>query len=479
MAGTAVATFWAGSTAQAQQGLTLQQVIEIAQQQGAQARSAEYTRDAAFANYRAFSARRLPQISLQGDLPSYNRSIISAPQPDGSTLFRAQEQTNSSLNLIATQQIPQTGGNLTLTSQLQQLRRSGVGDVPEAWNSVPVSVTLRQPIMRSNALRWDKAEQDLQYDLADRRYREAREDVAVAVTTAFFDFYAARVALQNAALNAARNDTLYRLVQARQSVGAAGLNEVLQSELASLRAQQSVDLAQLNHDRALATLRIALKLAPDAALDIVPPSALPAIQPDTGLAVTQALRNRADIVGFELQGTQARRAESVARLDAGIGATLLASYGYNTSATEFGAAYRDLLDRQAFQLSVQVPLVHWGANSAGVQAARAQMASVAVNEVDAREQIVLEAAFAVRQLEQARRGLALAEKGDSVAAVRFEVAYQNYAIGRVTTEALFIAQQEKDAASQQFVQSLRDFWTAYYRLRRVTMYDFEREIPIR
>jgi outer membrane protein TolC len=206
---------------------------------------------------------------------------------------------------------------------------------------------------------------------------------------------------------------------------------------------------------------------------------LPAIQPDTGLAVVQALRNRADIVGYELQGTQARRAESVAKLDAGMGATLLASYGYNTSATEFGAAYQNLLDRQAFQLSVQVPLVHWGANSAEVQAARAQMASVAVNESDAREQIALEAMFAVRQLEQARRGLALAAKGDSVAAVRFEVAYQNYAIGRVTTEALFIAQQEKDAASQQFVQSQRDFWTAYYRLRRVTMYDFERETPIR
>jgi outer membrane protein TolC len=477
--GAAVAMSWAGSTAHAQQGLTLQQVIEIAQQRGAQARSAEHTRDAALANYRAFSARRMPQISLQGDLPSYNRSIISAPQPDGSTLFRAQEQTNASLNLVASQQIPQTGASLTVGSQLQQLRRSGVGDVPEAWNSVPVSVTLRQPIMRSNGLRWDKAEQDLQYDFAERRYREDREDVAVAVTTAFFDLYAARVALQNAALNAARNDTLYRMVQARQSVGAAGLNEVLQSELASLRAQQSVDQAQLTHDRAMATLRIALKVAPGAELDISPPSVLPAIQLDTTRAVAEAIRNRADIVGYELQATQARRAESVARLDAGIGATLLASYGYNTSATEFGAAYRDLLDRQTFQLSVQVPLVHWGANSAEVQAARAQMANVAVNDADAREQIALEATFAVRQLEQARRGLALAAKGDSVAAVRFEVAYQNYVIGRVTTEALFIAQQEKDAASQQFVQSQRDFWTAYYRLRRVTMYDFERETTIR
>ena len=477
--GAAVAMVWLGSPARAQQGVTLAQAIELAQQHGARARSAWYTRDAAQASYRAFSARRMPQISLEGILPSYNRSIISAPQPDGSTLFRAQEQTNSSLGLVVSQQIPQTGGNVSVSSQLQQLRRSGVGDVPEAWNAIPVSVTLRQPILRSNALRWDKAEQDLQYELAERRYHEDREDVAVATTSAFFDLHAARVVLQNTAQNAARNDTLLRLAQARQSVGTAGLNEVLQSELALLRAQQSVDQAQLNHDRALATLRLMLKVAPDAVLDITSPSVLPALQPDTGRAVVEALRNRADVAGYVLQATQARRSESIARLDGGVGATLVASYGYNTSATEFGAAYQDLLDRQTFQLSVQMPLVQWGATSAELQVARAQLANVATNEANAREQIALDAVFAVRQLEQARRGLALAAKADTVATVRFEVAYQNYVIGNVTTEALFNAQQEKDAASQQFVQSLRDFWTAYYGLRRVTMYDFERGVPIR
>jgi hypothetical protein len=37
---------------------------------------------------------------------------------------------------------------------------------------------------------------------------------------------------------------------------------------------------------------------------------------------------------------------------------------------------------------------------------------------------------------------------------------------------LFTAQTEKDNAVIARVQALRGYWTAYYHLRRVTLYDF-------
>jgi outer membrane protein len=42
-----------------------------------------------------------------------------------------------------------------------------------------------------------------------------------------------------------------------------------------------------------------------------------------------------------------------------------------------------------------------------------------------------------------------------------------------------LAQQEKDEARGRFVLALRGYWQAYYRLRRVTLYDFERGERIR
>jgi hypothetical protein len=44
---------------------------------------------------------------------------------------------------------------------------------------------------------------------------------------------------------------------------------------------------------------------------------------------------------------------------------------------------------------------------------------------------------------------------------------------------LYQAQSEKDAALLGYLQALRGYWVAHYRLRRVTMYDFASGAVIR
>jgi len=77
------------------------------------------------------------------------------------------------------------------------------------------------------------------------------------------------------------------------------------------------------------------------------------------------------------------------------------------------------------------------------------------------------------------RTVALLAKADTVAAKRFEVAYNRYVIGRITLDNLYIGQSEKDQALMQFVNGLRDYWGSYYRLRQVTLFDFVTGQPIR
>ena len=95
-----------------------------------------------------------------------------------------------------------------------------------------------------------------------------------------------------------------------------------------------------------------------------------------------------------------------------------------------------------------------------------------------REQLSQEAHFAALQLAQARRNLDVSAKADTVAAKRFEVAYNRYVIGRIGIDNLYIAQNEKNQAVTQYLQALRSYWIAYYRLRQVTLYDFDRGEPI-
>ncbi|HEV8356251.1 MAG TPA: TolC family protein [Gemmatimonadales bacterium] len=468
-----LALLGAGSgPAGAQEPLTLPQAIQLAQEQGHLARAAAATRDAARYRDRAFYSRLLPQLFLGGSLPAYNRSIIPVVQPDGSTLFRPQDQTNAALTMTLSQKLPVLGGDFFVTSSLARLRVSGAQST-QLWSSTPVSFGLRQDLLRPNAAGWDRREQDVRSDLAERQYLEAREDLAIQTAGLFFDTYAARVALATATSNAAVNDTLYTLNKGRFEVGKIGENDLLQSELALLRARTSLDAARLELDRSTAALRLALNLPADRPLEIAVTAEVPVFEADTSRATAEALRNRASVSDVALQEVQARRRVTEARLSNWIGASISASYGYNQSAPERNQVYKNLLEARQFTLALQAPLFQWGGHHEGVQAAEADRERVASTTRVTLEQTAQEAHFAALQLAQARRGLALSAKGDTVADKRFEVAYNRYVIGRIAIDNLFVAQAEKDAARVQFVQALRGYWQAYYRLRRLTLFDFE------
>lgn len=452
--------------------ISLADAVAMALDRGYDARAAEAFRDAAQFRDGAFHARLLPQLSLEATAPAFNRSIIEVLQPDGSTLFRTQDQTTAAVSATVAQVVPFTGGEFFVTSSLTRLSVSGAQDAL-TYSSTPVNIGFRQPILRPNAVGWDRREQPVRTEIADRQYLETREGIALQTAGLFFDVYAARVDWETATTNVAVNDTLYTLNNGRYEIGRIGENDLLQSELALLQARTNLDAAELALERARAALRIALHLPADTPLTVIVPDRAPDFEADTALAVAEALRNRAVVSSLELQHVQARRRVTEARLNNGFGAVLQASYGFNATGSGLSGAYEDLLEAQRLTFSVEIPLIQWGARRNEVGAAEMELDAVEHTSHATLDQTAHAARFAALQLAQARRALALSAKADTVAEKRFEVAYNRYGIGRISIDNLFIAQREKDQARQQYVRALRGYWEAYYELRQVTLYDFE------
>lgn len=454
--------------------LTLQDALTLGQRQGLAARAAIGTRDAARARDRLFFSQYLPSLSIGGNsAPAYTRSITPVVQPDGSTLYVPLQQTTAGLAATIAQRIPWTNTSLNLTSGLSQVQVSGSNGF-RTWSSTPFQIGINQPIFRANSQRWDTRQQELRVTSAERKYLEVREDVAIAVTNAFFDVHSAALTLRNAVSNAAVNDTLYTLNKGRLEVGKIGENDLLQSELALLRARSTLEDARLAYDRALAQLRITLNLAPGTAVAIVVSNDVPQFEADTLLAVRQARRNSSLMTDASAVEVQADRSVSEARWNSGAGGNLSASYGYNATASRAPDAYKNLLDAQQFQLAVQIPVWQWGAHSAQVEAAKSDRNSAQNVAQTSRAQVEITAHFAALQIGQARRALTIAAKADTVAAKRFEVALNRYGISKITIDNLFIAQTEKDQALSTYVQALRGYWLAYFQLRKTTLYDFEK-----
>ena len=461
----------AGAQAPATRTLTLQDAIAMAQRQGPAAIAARSTRDAARSRNQAFNAGLLPQITLSGDAANLNHGINAITLPDGSTQFIAQAQNQSSLGVAVAQKIPLTGGTLSLGSQVSRIDLFGDSN-NRYYQTTPVILSIQQDIFKPRTLVWNERLQAQQAVVAERGYLEAREDVAGEIAGAFFDLYAAQMALNNATNNVLVNDTLYTLNKGRYEVGKIGENDLLKSELQLLRARAAVEDAKLQRDRSEAALRRQL-VYPDARpLTIVTPDSIPFVEADAETAVREALRNSSAIQANEYDNINVQQELTAARLNNRFNATLQASVGFNQTASAFGRSYQSPLGKQSLALGVNMPMVQWGAGHAAVDAAKADQQRVAANNKARHDALAEDARFSVLQLQQAQRNLLLAAKADTVSAKQFEVARNRYIIGKISNTDLYNAQNDKDAAVLAYVQALRTYWTSYYHLRRATLYDF-------
>lgn len=461
-------------SAQQPKALTLEDAIAMAQRQGPSAQVARTTRDAARARDHAFNARLLPQVILGGNAANLNRGINPITLNDGSTKFIAQAQNQSSLGLSIAQKIPLTGGTLSIGSELSRIDQFG-DSTAKSWQTTPVFIQLQQDLFKPRTLVWDEKVESLGAAVAERQYLEAKEDVAGLTAAAFFDLYSAQMTYDNALANTGVNDTLYTLNKGRFEVGKIGENDLLKSELALLRARASLDDAKLARDRAEAALRRTIEYPGGQPFSIVTPDSIPVIDADPDTAIKMALKNSSIMEQNELDDVTTRRHTTEARLNNRFNASIAASVGFNQTAPVFGQAYQSPLGKQQLQVGINMPMLQWGAGRADVEAAKADELHTTANNRSRRDALVEDARFSVLQLQQAQRNVVLAAKADTVAAKQFDVAKNRYIIGKIAILDLYNAQTEKDDAVIARVQSLRSYWTAYYHLRRVTLYDFAKK----
>ena len=452
------------------QVLTLQDAIAMAQRQGPAAQMARSARDAARYRNDAFNSRLLPQLLLSGDAANYNHGINPIVLPDGSTQFIGQAQNQSSFNLGFSQRIPLTGGQVSVSEEVSRVDQFGNLN-NRSWQTSHV-VSLQQDLFKPRNVVWDERAQSLGASVAERAYLEAREDVAASTADAFFNLYAQQITLGNATANVAVNDTLYTLNKGRYEVGKIGENDLLKSELALLRARAAVEDARLARDRAEAALRRTIAYPEGQPLTIVAPDSIPNVDVDPEVAVKEALRNSSTMEQGTLDDVQSKRLLNQAKLQNRFNASIRATFGFNQTASAFNEAYQSPLGRQALSVGINLPMMQWGAGHADVQAAVADDKRVTTNNRMRTDALVEEARFSALQLQQAQRNVVLAAKADTVSAKQFEVARNRYIVSKISNTDLYNAQSDKDNSIVLHVQALRNYWTAYYHLRRVTLYDF-------
>lgn len=339
-------------------------------------------------------------------------------------------------------------------------------------------VGFRQPLFQFNSLKWRSRLEPLRYEIAQKQFVEDMEDIAVTVTQRFFDVYLARINLENAEFNVARNDSIYNISTGRYNVGSIAENDLLQSELALRNAEASLTRARIEYNRVLNSFKILLGYPTDVQLSLEAPVKLPDINVNVSEARELARLNNSEALAYRLDELQADRNLDQARRNGTFSANIVGSFGLNQTAERFSGLYEDPLEQQFLTVGFDIPIFNWGKQYARVNAARNQQRQVANSIEFQRRQFNQQVEYTVTQFLQLKDQVLLAAQSDTIAQRRYNVAQNRYLIGKIDITNLFIAQNEKDAARQEYIRALREFWTGWYELRQLTLYDFQKDKPI-
>lgn len=468
----------AGSTAAAQVPTTtktLDEVIELALNQSAVAKQTQTTRDQSYWQWRTYQANYKPQLGLQGTLPDFSRAVTPVIQPDGTIDFRAVRINNSNLALTVSQNIGLTGGQVFIASEVQ--RFDDFNGRMKRYNNQPVSIGLTQPLGKFNSLRWANRIEPLRYQESQRLYVEEREGIAQRITELYFDVLQQQVNAEVASQNVRANEELLRLGRERHQLGYLSQSDLLRLELNLLNARQAMAQGQLDAQNAAVSLQSYTGLRAET-LQLAVPIAAPRMVVPAELALTQARQNRSVVLGFRRRLLQAEREVALARGTTGFQATLSANLGYVNQAANLWDTYAALQNQQQVQLTFSLPLVDWGKQRSIMKTAELTRRQVQ-NDV-AQEELSFEQSVQVQatQIKTLSEQLALASHADSLAQQRYNIAQATYKVGRISLTDLTIASAEKDQARRTYILALRAAWVAHYRLRALTLYDFERQMPL-
>ncbi|GAB3291461.1 TolC family protein [Hymenobacter tenuis] len=468
----------AGTPAVAQtqpSALTLSEVIELALNQSALAKQSQTSRDKSYWEWRTYQANYKPQLGLQGTLPGFSRVITPVVQPDGTTDFRAVRINNSNLALSMSQNIGLTGGQVFVSSELQRFDDFNGG--LKRYNNQPIAIGLTQPLGSFNSLKWARRIEPLRYQESQRLYAEEREGIAQRITELYFDVLQEQVNAEVASQNVQANEELLRIGKERYQLGRLSQSDLLRLELNLLNARQAMAQGQLDAQNAAVSLQSYTGLRTDAVRLLVP-AAAPRLVVPTEQAVTQARQNRSVVLAFRRRLLQAEREVAQARGTTGFQATLAANLGYVNQAGNLWDTYAALQNQQQVRLTFSLPLVDWGRQKSIVKTAeltrRQVQTDIAQEEASFEQSVQVQAT----QLSTLSEQLALTARADSLAQQRYNIAQATYKVGRISLTDLTIASAEKDQARRVYILALRAAWVAHYRLRALTLYDFERQQPL-
>ena len=452
--------------------MSLQEVIETAHSQSPSAILARHNFIVNYWQFRTYKAQFLPSLNLQGSLGNYNRSLVSLQDAQTGEIGYLENNTlSNSLGLSIDQNIPFTGGSVSVITSLNRLDQFSPTD-KITYNSQPVRITLSQPINAYNSLKWEKKIEPKKFELAKRNYLNTMEGITVTAVTYFFDLLLAQRRVEIARESHRNTGQLYNIARQRFEIGSITRDELQQLELKLLNDSLAIGDHQLSEKTAMQRLRNFLGYNESVEIQLQQPPQNPNITLDFHEVMNMVYLNSPDNLKNEINSLSAQEAIAQAKANSGLKASLYAQFGLNQVGDDLGVAYKSPLDQEILGLSLSLPIMDWGLGRGKVKVAKSQAQVVESQIEQAENQLRENITLQVLRFNQQGGQCNVSQKADQVGQSRYATTKERFLNGTIGVTELNNAQTEMDNAQLRYLQDLSNYWIYYYNIQKATLFNF-------
>ena len=454
---------------------SLSRTIEMATDSSLQAFRAKNQYMAGYWAYRTFQAGRLPSLTLRTTPIQYNRVFASRYDSEANIdVYRSQQSLYSNGNLSLSQNFDLTGGTFFIDSELNYMYNPSNKINPSQFSAAPFRIGYSQSLFGFNSFKWEKKIEPLKYEKAKTQFLYSQEEISETAIQYFFSLAIAQLEYDMATDNVASSDTLYRFGQERQKIASISQADLLTLKLDAVNARNSLKNASSSLKRAMFNFVSFLNIDKETAVKLELPDrpVVPEISPE--LALEYARKNNPDFIANQQELLEAERdverTKKISRFDA----SFSASFGFSQAAYHFPDAYRNLDKESIVRVGLTIPLVDWGVRKGQANMAinNLNISRISIQQrVTALEQDVIMTAndFNIQQ-----DLLQSAEEALTLAVMAYQTTKERFIIGKSDLNSLTLSLNRQNSAQRNYLAALKEYWLNYYKLRKLTLFDFEK-----
>ena len=421
--------------------------------------------------YRNFKTRFRPQLVLSGDLPDYSHTTSPITQPDGSIEFKQVSNLAASTTLSLNQSIPQLGTYIWAGTSAYGIRN--LKNSENSFSGSPFALGFTQPLFAYNWMKWYRKTEPMIYDEAQKRFIEQIEEIALTSTYYYFNYLTVQTNFNLAESSLKNSQDNLKISQTKKELGQISENDHSRIKLSVLNAQKALNQASMDLKNADFELKKYIGLDGNQDIELEIPLNISLFEIDPKLALVKAKENRKETTYFERRLINADRELAQAKSSTGLNATLRGSFGLSNSAEDFAGIYDQPEKDRTLRVSLSVPILDWGRSASTVKLAESER-EITIYDVNKDiEDFDRGVIVQVEQFSLLKDQLKTATEADKVAGNGYLIALKKFQNGELSITDLNIALQEREKAKRDYIRSIQNYWVAYYRLRELTLYDFE------